>query len=1129
MYGGYSKYDGLKSTIDLSEYGADYRFMDLSGGSSTLTGINFKNYDANKYSYSESTSMPFIFLGDNKIQNYQSSLVNCTFENITLNKKQPLVRMAFMDDYIGGEPMMSGGVIDGCTFIGNKASQLIAIAGSPSDNEHMDDGPVFYGFNASNNKFINNSGYAEFDSLAQSLGFAFKIWSEAVNVTLHNNTFINNTNAVHGAAYCIIGTNVTITDNYIEANQAVYGAGIESHVGNITIINSTFVNNVASGNHSQYSYRDGSGAAIALLGCNNYIYNCTFINNTAHGHAGAIDIVGGMHNVTKDDWSVVFEYVTANNTVIENSRFYHNIAYDYAGGVHVNGTNTRIENSTFEDNNASFAGGARLIGENTTINKSNFTSNHAIQGGGCYIEGENALISNSIFTDNNATHGVPIVRPNATMISSGGALHIVGSLTNVLNNTFIKNHAVGDSTGAKVEGLGGAIVWLGSDGVVDGCDFKNNTATSLGGAVYLDASNKDSSKNTTFSNSQFENNHADVNGGAIDWHEGAEEGTIDACSFENNSAAENGGAVFWNGHEGKIIDSNFTKNTADKGGAVYWLGLIGSVDNSRFIANNATNGGAIYLQNCKHGDDLNLNITSSYFDNNIALEDGGAINWYSGKDINIKESEFMNNTANRGGAAFIYDDTDAQVLTSEFRYNRAVQGGAIYLAGRNNKISNSLFEYNNATYDLGTVTADSAYKTKGGAIYIDGEGNVIENSKFYNNTANATNKTSRIVQNTPGLLGAYLETTGVDDDGLGGAIYVGANNNKINSNEFDYNVARNGSAIYNNASGTYLSNGLLVKNQAWSYVLEVNGTPEKSFYGSKVSINVYDYVAGDNILNGIYNAKGVTDVTFNNVGYIIDNDESKVRRTQASDINPVLGAKEGVLYQDSLERYQVIIVKVVNDETGETVAEKSILTDLCGNHTFDLLGLPAGNYTINAYHPEDRNYKYIGTVNKFEIIPLVILNITKTVDNDDYGVGDMVTFKINVTNEGPSNATNVKVVDALPAGLDLVSGDLNTVIPFLASGNSTIITVVARTTAEGTYVNKVNVTCDENSTVKSANATVHVYVTDLKINKTVDRAEVLKNETVNFTIIIKNHGKAVATNVNITDVLDDAFEFVDAS
>ena len=200
LYGGKTKDDGLKSTIDLSQYVADYRFIDLSGGASTITGINFKNYNATKSNPSDTTSMPFIFLGDEKIQNNKSSLINCTFENITLNKKQPIVRMAYIDSLQDQPISESGGIIDGCVFKDNHASQMVAIAGSKSDGKHSDDGPIFYGFKANNNLFVNNNGTMEYNSNSSSLGLCMKIWNEAFNVTLNNNRFINNTNAVHGAA-----------------------------------------------------------------------------------------------------------------------------------------------------------------------------------------------------------------------------------------------------------------------------------------------------------------------------------------------------------------------------------------------------------------------------------------------------------------------------------------------------------------------------------------------------------------------------------------------------------------------------------------------------------------------------------------------------------------------------------------------------------------------------------------------------------------------------------------------------------------------------------------------------------------------------------------------------------------
>ena len=329
---------------------------------------------------------------------------------------------------------------------------------------------------------------------------------------------------------------------------------------------------------------------------------------------------------------------------------------------------------------------------------------------------------------------------------------------------------------------------------------------------------------------------------------------------------------------------------------------------------------------------------------------------------------------------------------------------------------------------MNTGTTDK--KTKGGAIYIGGENNVIDHSKFEGNVANATNNTAVIVQTTPGLLGAYLDVNGVDDDGLGGAIFIGADNNNITSNEFGNNIARNGSAVYNNASGTYFKGGLFKKNQAWSYVLEVNGTNKtyckdniinKIYYGANVEIKLYNYIAGDNILNGIYNAKGVTDVTFRDVGYIIDNDAGKIKTTLDNNINPALGAREGELYQDSLERYQPMVITVRCNETGEIVAKESVLTDLYGNYSFDLVGLDPGNYTIVAYHPEDMNYKYIITANTFEIIPIVDLSIKKAIDKDPIIVGNNAVFTITVSNAAnATEATNVVIKEVLPNGLTVI-------------------------------------------------------------------------------------------------------------
>ena len=165
-----------------------------------------------------------------------------------------------------------------------------------------------------------------------------------------------------------------------------------------------------------------------------------------------------------------------------------------------------------------------------------------------------------------------------------------------------------------------------------------------------------------------------------------------------------------------------------------------------------------------------------------------------------------------------------------------------------------------------------------------------------------------------------------------------------------------------------------------------------------------------------------------------------------------------------------------------------------------------------------------------KVIPIVNLTVEKLVNTDDALVGDNVTFTIIVTNNGPSNATNIIVRDILDTnGFELVSGKLNTIIPFLASGKSEVITIVVKTIKKGTFMNSVEVICDQNDTVKTSNVSVSSYETDLKINKIANATEVAVNGLVNFTISVKNHGTTNATEVHIIDELDGAFEFVDAS
>ena len=52
----------------------------------------------------------------------------------------------------------------------------------------------------------------------------------------------------------------------------------------------------------------------------------------------------------------------------------------------------------------------------------------------------------------------------------------------------------------------------------------------------------------------------------------------------------------------------------------------------------------------------------------------------------------------------------------------------------------------------------------------------------------------------------------------------------------------------------------------------------------------------------------------------------------------------------------------------------------------------------------------------FGFRPSVDINLVKLVSDAEPNVGDVITFSIEVTNEGPNDATGIAVEDAVPSG-----------------------------------------------------------------------------------------------------------------
>jgi LruC domain-containing protein/uncharacterized repeat protein (TIGR01451 family) len=169
------------------------------------------------------------------------------------------------------------------------------------------------------------------------------------------------------------------------------------------------------------------------------------------------------------------------------------------------------------------------------------------------------------------------------------------------------------------------------------------------------------------------------------------------------------------------------------------------------------------------------------------------------------------------------------------------------------------------------------------------------------------------------------------------------------------------------------------------------------------------------------------------------------------------------------------------------------------------------------------------------------LAITKTVSNQTPYTGSNVTFTITATNNGPSNATGVSVLDALPAGYTLVSGNPSTgtwlspnwTIGSLTNGASASLTIVATVNASGPYANTASIGGDQTDPTPGNNSStstpVPVAAADLAITKSVSNQTPVIGSNVTFTLVATNNGPSTATGIIVNDVLPAGYTFVNAS
>jgi uncharacterized repeat protein (TIGR01451 family) len=204
---------------------------------------------------------------------------------------------------------------------------------------------------------------------------------------------------------------------------------------------------------------------------------------------------------------------------------------------------------------------------------------------------------------------------------------------------------------------------------------------------------------------------------------------------------------------------------------------------------------------------------------------------------------------------------------------------------------------------------------------------------------------------------------------------------------------------------------------------------------------------------------------------------------------------------------------------------------------------PTGNYsnTATAFGNElDPNTSNNTSTSTPSPIPNADLAVVKTVDLATPNVGNTITFTIVAINNGPINATGVKVNDILPAGYTYLSstttvGTYNNVSGLWTIGNLNIgisqtLTITVQVNANGPYTNIANVVGDQFDANLNNNSSISSPIVgqtaDLAVVKTVNNTSAQVGSNVTFTITVNNNGTSNATGVIVQDLLPSGFTYV---
>lgn len=234
---------------------------------------------------------------------------------------------------------------------------------------------------------------------------------------------------------------------------------------------------------------------------------------------------------------------------------------------------------------------------------------------------------------------------------------------------------------------------------VDGAESTTLNASLLGGSAMVIENSTVSIEGIAIKNGQA------VNGGGMNSVESYV--SLTECIVTNNSASSKGGGLFVDGGSLSMHEVSIDTNDTDGAGGGIYIRYSTScvINNSTLNGNLASNGGAIYFKDL----DGDIEVGDSELINNMADNNGGAI-YIKNSSLNVSGTSFESNSANRGGAIATYLSGNVVMQGGIFQSNGASDvGGAA-------DIRSSTCSFTLTSFDSNVADNDCDGSGEGGAI-----------------------------------------------------------------------------------------------------------------------------------------------------------------------------------------------------------------------------------------------------------------------------------------------------------------------------------------------------------------------------------------------------------------------------